>query len=728
MRHLNFNRRARAIALPLSLLAAVSAAALAQSNAPQKTLATTAQRTAFAGPLATERSFNRLIVKLKEGATTHAGVFDFNAARDQVTLLSAGAGAGAGSKTGDSGAIRLDYLKSITTHSHVALTSQNLSRAELFVLAKQLEQDPRVAYAEIDEIAQPLLTPTDPDYASQQWHYKATTDAVGGANLPAAWDTKTGTGVVVAVLDTGYRPHADLAANLVLPGYDFIADIPTANDGDGRDAIALDPGDATATSTCVTSSSWHGTYIAGIVAALGNNGVGGVGVAFGAKVLPVRVLGVCGGYSSDVAAGMRWAAGLSVPGVPANANPAKILNLSLGSSGTCDQTTYQDAINAVRAAGSVVIAATGNDGAATIGQPANCSGVIAVTAHTRLGDNASYANIGAGTTLSAPGGGFGTSVLGSGDKVYSTYNTGTYGPVASPGGDSYKLLQGTSLAVPHVAGVAALLAQSNLSITPDTLQSILVNSTRPHPLGTFCASRSDCGTGLLDAAKAVVRLTSQDPITSATVSPSGIRPTGSTITLTGTASAFNGGSSSFSSYQWTQLAGPTVSLSGATSTTASFVAPATGASFVFSFKATDATAKFSESQVGLRTNTAPVLDPIAAQSVAVGGNLSFTATATDTENNSVAFVANGLPVGSSLGASSGVFTWNNASPAGSYSFTITPNDGIFNGTAQTVTVSVVGGGGGGGAMGWPDLLALLALASAALLLGRRRKNARRQDQ
>ena len=716
MKFLNFQRSAWTMALPFAALAIVSAAALAQS-APHKVSAATGQRTAFAGPLATNRTFNRLIVKLKDGATTLAGVFDFNGARDRVTLLSASAGL----NTGDTQAIRLDYFKSLTPYSHVALTSKHLSRAELFALAKRLEQDPRVAYAEIDEIAQPLLDPTDPDYLTQQWHYKRAATEVGGANLPAAWDSATGTGVVVAVLDTGYRPHADLAAN-VLPGYDFIEDIATANDGDGRDGDAQDPGDwnTTATSTCTTSSSWHGTHVAGIVAALKNT-VGGVGVAFHANILPVRVLGVCGGYASDIAAGMRWAAGLGVPGVTTNTtHVAKILNMSLGSSGTCSQ-TFQDAIDQVRAAGSVVVVATGNDGAASIGQPANCTGVIAVTAHTRLGDKADYANIGAGTTLSAPGGGVGTSVSGSGDTVYSTYNTGTTTPAA----DSYAGLKGTSLAVPHVAGVAALLAQLQPTITPDTLQSVLANSTRPHPLGTFCASRSDCGTGLLDAAAAVVRLTSLAPNTSSTVSPSGIRPTGSTITLTGSASAVSGGNSSFT-YQWTQLAGPTVSLSDATSTTASFVAPATGASFVFRFRATDATGIFSESRVDVSTNTAPVLNSIAPQSVVRGGNLSFTATATDAENNTVVFVANSLPAGSTFDAATGVFTWNSASPAGAYSFTITPNDGIFSGTPQTVTITVIAlGGGGGGAMGWPELLALLGLASAGFLSGRRKKNAQR---
>lgn len=712
MKFLNFKRNAWTVALPVAALVTVSAAALAQS-APDRVSAATGQRTAFAGPLATDRTFNRLIVKLKDGATTLAGVFDFNGARDIVTLLSASAGL----NTGDSQAIRLDYLKSLTPYSHVALTSKHLSRAELFALAKRLEQDPRVAYAEIDEIAQPLLDPTDPDYLTQQWHYRRAATEVGGANLPAAWGSATGTGVLVAVLDTGYRPHADLAAN-VLPGYDFIEDIATANDGDGRDGDAQDPGDwnTTATSTCkIGNSSWHGTHVAGIVAALHNNGIGGVGVAFHANILPVRVLGVCGGYTSDIAAGMRWAAGLSVPGVPTNTtHVAKILNMSMGSSGTCSQ-TYQDAVNQVRAAGSVVVVATGNDGAASIDQPANCTGVIAVTAHTRLGDKANYANIGAGTTLSAPGGGYGTSVSGNGDTVYSTYNTGTTTPVA----DSYAGLRGTSLAAPHVAGVAALLAQLQPTITPDTLQSVLVNSTRPHPAGTFCASRSDCGTGLLDAAQAVARLTSL-PITSATVSPSGIRPTGSTITLTGS----GGGSASFT-YQWTQLAGPTVSLSSATSTTASFVAPATGASFVFSFRATDATGMFSESRVDLSTDTAPVLNSIAPQSVVRGGNVSFTATATDVENDTVVFVANGLPAGSTFDAATGVFTWNNASPAGAYSFTITPNDGIFSGTPQTVTITVVASRGGGGAMGWPELLALLALASVGFLSGRRKKHARR---
>ncbi|MBK5206972.1 MAG: S8 family serine peptidase, partial [Polaromonas sp.] len=252
-------------------------------------------------------------------------------------------GSSAALKLAKTSAVDLSYLKSVTSRAHVAVTSQKLNRAELFALTKQIEQDPSVAYAEIDEIAQALFTPNDPDYLNQQWHYQAPATFPGGTNLPKGWDLSTGAGVVVAVIDSGVRPHADLAARL-LPGYDFIdADSPgvfkTANDGDGRDSDASDPGDWTLAGACnstspASDSSWHGTHVAGTIAAVTNNGIGVAGVAFGAKVLPVRVLGVCGGYASDVAAGMRWAAGLSVPGVPANPNRAKVLTLSLGNTGT----------------------------------------------------------------------------------------------------------------------------------------------------------------------------------------------------------------------------------------------------------------------------------------------------------------------------------------------------------------------------------------------------------
>lgn len=708
------------LALALAAISALAAAQLpTQSGEPLLSLQKTKQIPAFAGPLQTERSFNRLIIKFKAASSTRAGVFDARAAENNVATLSAS------TQASNSDAVGLSLLKSVTPKTHVALTDKNLNRAELFALAKQLEQDPAVEYAEIDEPAYPQLIPNDPDYALKQWHYQAPSSFVGGVNLPLAWDSATGSGVVVAVIDTGYRPHADLAANL-LAGYDFITDTLAKTNGGGLGSDGLDPGDWTTANQCstgstATPSSWHGTHVAGTIAAVTNNGVGVAGVAFNAKILPVRVLGVCGGLTSDIAAGMRWAAGLTVPGVPANLNKAKVLNLSLGgTTGVACSQTYQDAVTAVRAAGSVVVAATGNDGARTISAPANCTGVIAVTAHTKSGDNASYANIGAGTTISAPGGGQGvinTAQTGSID-VYSTLNTGTTTPVA----DSYGLLHGTSQATSHVAGVAALLASLQPAISPDTVASILTNSARVHPAGTYCSGRTDCGAGLLDAKAAIDRLNSLAPTVSASAG-TGVKPTGSTVTLTGTTTTPGG--SPIASYLWTQLTGPTVTLSGSTSSSASFVAPSIGNTFSFSLKVTDAAGLAASGQVSLTSNSAPVLAPIASHSVVLGQSVSFTASATDAENNPIVYVASGLPAGSTLDPATGIFTWNNAGPVGSYSFTITPNDGTVNGTSQTVSISVSalgggGGGGGGGALTAWDLIGLVALLTFSLAATRRR--------
>lgn len=708
---------ATAIALAIATLSAVSTA---QLPPPGKSFQK-AQPTAFAGPLQTERQFDRLIIKFKAETTTRAGVFDFHAARNQVEMIDTKAAL----KSANVGAASLSYLKSVTSQTHVAVTGQKLNRAELFALAKQIEQDPRVAYAEIDEIAYPTFTPNDPGYQwGQQWHYLAPATAPGGANLPAAWDSSTGSGVVVAVIDTGYRPHADLAANL-LPGYNFATNPNRVTDpapGPG----ALDPGDWETAGLCASGSlahdsSWHGTHVAGTIAAITNNGVGGAGVAYNAKVLPVRVLGACGGYISDIAAGMQWAAGLSVPGVPPNLNKAKVLNLSLGGTGSCG-TTYQDAVIAVRAAGSVVVAATGNNGWIGLSRPANCTGVIAVTAHTKLGDHAYYGNIGTGTTISGPGGGLGMMGLaGDGAMVYSTLNTGT----TIPDADSYGGLAGTSMAAPHVAGVAALLASLQPAITPDTLSSILISSARPHPAGTYCAGRTDCGAGLVDAKAAIDRLNSMAPAVATSTNLAGVQTTGSTIGFSAKALAGSNGNTTFN-YRWTQLAGPVVNLVGTTSADTSFVAPALGGSYTFKVKVTDGSGLTTSNQVSVTSNTAPVLTPIPAQTVVQGGHLGFTALATDAENNPVVFVASGLPTGASLNPATGVFDWNAAGPAGSYTFTVTPNDGTFSGTPQTVSIAVTApavatapaASGGGGAMGSLDVFALLSLAALGLYFGR----------
>src|SRR5690606_25372148 len=198
-------------------------------------------------------------------------------------------------------------------------------------------------------------------------------------------DVTDGSGVVVAVLDTGITNHSDLNAN-ILPGYDFISDTTVAGDGNGRDSNPADPGDYSGGS----NSSWHGTHVTGTIAAVTNNNSGVAGVAPKAKVVPVRVLGRGGGYLSDIADGLIWASGGSVSGVPSNPYPAEVINMSLGGSGSCSS-TYQNAINSAVGRGTTVVVAAGNSNADTVNyNPGNCNNVIAVASTTRSGARSSF--------------------------------------------------------------------------------------------------------------------------------------------------------------------------------------------------------------------------------------------------------------------------------------------------------------------------------------------------
>jgi len=357
--------------------------------------------------------------------------------------------------------------------SSVFRASRALTPEQIRTLSSEMAAaDAEVLSVEPDLVMLPQWVPSDSQFASQ-WHYY---EAVGGINLPAAWDRSLGAGVRVAVIDTGYRPHADLAANIV-GGYDFIADTATANDGNGRDADARDPGD-----WCSSSSSWHGTHVAGTIAAVTNNGLGVAGVAPSARIVPVRVLGTCGGYTSDIAAGVVWASGGTVSGIPANAYPARVLNLSLGGSGACG-TTMQNAINSARSRSAMLVIAAGNSNInASNASPANCAGVITVGATTRTGARASFSNYGSVVDVAAPGAG-----------ILSTLNAGS----TVPGADSYASYNGTSMATPHVAGVAALMAAHPTLFDLVQIKAALQSSARAFP-----GSCSQCGSGILDAAAA----------------------------------------------------------------------------------------------------------------------------------------------------------------------------------------------------------------------------------
>ena len=388
---------------------------------------------------------------------------------------------------------KTQYIRPMAMQGHhVVRVNKKMNAIETQAYMQEMMASGQVELIEIDQMLKPFATPNDPQYSSQ-WHYF---ESNGGLNLPTAWDNATGSGVTVAVLDTGYRPHADLNANL-LPGYDMISDVSVANDGGGRDSDARDPGDAVTRNECgythnPSDSSWHGTHVAGTVAAVTNNGEGVAGVAYDSKVVPVRVLGKCGGLTSDIADGIIWASGGSVSGLPTNANPADVINMSLGGEGSCSSTT-QSAINAARANGTVIVIAAGNDNDnSNLYNPGNCSGIVNVAAVGRNGGRAYYSNYGTSIDVAAPGGA--QSFANDPEGVLSTHNSGSNGPSS----DSYSYSQGTSMAAPHVAGVAALIKQAKPNATPDEIENILKTTTRSFP-----ATCSNCGTGIVDAAAAV---------------------------------------------------------------------------------------------------------------------------------------------------------------------------------------------------------------------------------
>lgn len=387
-----------------------------------------------------------------------------------------------------------------------------LDDAVLQRVADELAADPRVAYAVPDRRRYPEqaahLRPDDPQYPSHQWHLH---DPAGGVRAPAAWGLSRGEGVVVAVLDTGILPdHPDFGGTRLLPGYDFVTEpFFSRRPSRGRVPGALDQGDWTvAPGECyfgssVSASSWHGTHVAGTVAEATDNAVGMAGLANQATVLPVRVLGHCGGMDSDIIDALTWASGGAVPGVPANEHPADVINMSLGGAGTCPR-PYQEAIDAAVARGTVIVVAAGNQGVdAATRSPAGCRNVVTVGATGVTGAIAGYSNYGERVDLSAPGGG------GAGDGqirgfVWQTGYSGLTTPTS--GGYIYKASQGTSMASPHVAATVALVqsarvAAGRLPLAPSRMTWLLKASARPFPLSP--PARKPIGAGIVDAEGAV---------------------------------------------------------------------------------------------------------------------------------------------------------------------------------------------------------------------------------
>ncbi|AOI76030.1 MULTISPECIES: S8 family peptidase [unclassified Burkholderia] len=463
------------------------------------------QMAAQATPI--EPPVDHLIVKLKTLTATRAMAAVDNGSRLDAVIQRAmtrwtapvTGSARAYASTVPQTPVNVQVERTISNGAAVLSLGQRMAAADAAALAQAFAADSDVDYAEPDHPMQIRDTPSDPLY-NQQWYLS---DPTAGIDMPPAWNvTKGSPTVVTAVLDTGYRPHGDLVGNLIQQGYSFISNVHTSNNGSTRGPDATDPGDWVTQQElddangpyyhCASqpsNSSWHGTRVMGVIGATANNGTGVAGVSWLGQILPVRVLGKCGGVTSDIADGMRWAAGIPVNGVPNNPNPAKIINLSLGGVGACS-TTFQQAIDDVTAKGVTVVVAAGNDGLSTgLDQPANCRGVITVGATDATGRRASFSNFGADVALSAPG-----------VNILSTSNTGT----TTPGADTYGLANGTSLATPQVTGAAALMLSVNGNLTPAQILQKLQGGTRAAKLaaGTSCTALP-AGSGILDAGAAV---------------------------------------------------------------------------------------------------------------------------------------------------------------------------------------------------------------------------------
>jgi serine protease len=558
--------------LMLTTITAAMLAALAPVTAAQPTATLTQKQarlhgmTGAAGQGA-ETRVSRLIVKL------HAGSLGATPAARASRVREMEPTAG----------VALAHLRELAGGASLLSLGAPMALSEAKAVAARLARDPAVAYAEPDIRVRRLAIPNEPRFLEWQWNLFAPTStytgyllsapnqtksatATGGANLPPAWDLTTGSNsVVVAVIDTGIVNHPDLNGVAVpapyvpngrfVAGYDFIsADVGAAegvplnfvaNDGNGRDDDPTDPGDWVGSDdltrfggycgTVPQNSSWHGTHVAGVLSATANNSTGIAGVAWNVRVQPVRAVGKCGGTLSDIAEAMRWSAGLSVPGIPANATPASVINVSLGGDmGSACPQFMQEAVDAVTAVGAVVVAAAGNDADLGMIPPANCRGVIGVTAHVINGENAEYANVGSDDPLppqpaiSAPGGGS-PYILGAGTAIddrgwtgYSVWSTvlfGNTGPLSTnrsnQSGAAYAGFTGTSAASPHVAGVAALVRSVSPFASPNQVRDYIVRSARSYPEGSACAPggviEGLCGAGLLDADGAVRLATGTSP-------------------------------------------------------------------------------------------------------------------------------------------------------------------------------------------------------------------------
>ncbi|MFM2066529.1 MAG: hypothetical protein RLZZ584_1438 [Pseudomonadota bacterium] len=565
-------------------------------------------------------------------------------------------------------------------------------------LAERLRADPDVEVAAPDQRRHALAAPNDPLYpagqanntpATGQWYLrKPNGTIVSSVDAEAAWDVSPGSiRVVVAMLDTGVLPaHPDLAGKL-LPGYDFISSAAISGaDGTARDNDPTDPGDwmtaAEVANTAVfgrgcvqSNSSWHGTQTAGLVGAATSNGVGMAGLGRQVMLLPLRVLGKCGGFDSDIIAAMRWASGIGIDGVPANPTPARVVNLSLGAPASCSTSAtanpggagaaataqlYVDAIAELRQRGTAVVVAAGNDSLG-VNMPANCPGAIAVAGLRHAGTKNGFSSLGPEVAIAAPGGNCPSTLA---DKVttnpeecqypmLSTVNSGTTAATANGYrySNSFDGEVGTSFSTPLVSATAALMFSAYPALGVADMLTIMQRSTRPFPTTgggdpldvpvpvacvagrlneqseCYCTTGT-CGAGMLDAGAALRAVAALVTVPSFTASADHTTP-GTTVAL------YAGGiqkpaANTITGYRWDITAGSDIAsflvgTASATTTTGASASLATTAgkagTVTVQLTVTDNTGDHSTSQnivVGQ-----PVSTPVSSTPTTGGGGGAF---------------------------------------------------------------------------------------------------------
>ncbi|MHB8814650.1 MAG: S8 family serine peptidase [Steroidobacteraceae bacterium] len=666
-----------------------------------------------------DQGVQRFIVKLKSESQPSASVKALTRRTEQRL-------ADLASRT----AVTLDARRQIAGLMYAIEVESAPSQSAVATLAR-LRADSSIEYADLDQRRYPQSVPANPLFREQWYLQPSSSTNPAAVDAQTAWDTTTGsTTLVVADIDTGVRAdHPDLSARL-LSGYCFISDSFTANTAGTSHvcpgAGAWDPGDAITSSEirshpteCGSGSSanspayssWHGTRVAGVLGADESYSAGIVGVTWGPKILPVRALGRCGGSDSDIITAMLWAAGIPVTvggSSITNPNPARIINMSLGGTGSCPS-SYQDAVNQITAMGILIVASAGNEGG-PVDAPANCTGVVAVAGLRNAGTKVGYSSLGPQITLGAPAGNCvneipgGANTLPCVDEILTTTNLGTYAPDANDytgqyycdpttggnanctlsNGTQYRTYNlGTSFSAPIVSGIAALMASANTRLDSCDLLSRLKEGVLPYPQSSVttstvchvpsgssdvqnaeCICTTDdqtCGAGMANAPGALAA--ALRPVAAVSV-PASVSP-GQNVTLDGSGSAAADGYA-INTYQWASTGSLVLQIANGTTAKATVTAPTCGigtvqltvtdndgrtdtAEVVVGSNSVSTAAPATASGSGSCTLAAPAeqlaVCPATSTAITGGSGQSFSADVVNASDTSVTWEVNGVAGG-----------------------------------------------------------------------------------